>query len=121
MSQKIMIEVRDRKELDEALSLTPDFIMLDNMSTAELRHSRFPEVTQRASHARGVHQLYKAPDRPAGLARPARNLDREPSRAEYVQIAAVAVSGFHLPKGMTLRVPRGAAGWTANRRRGPRK
>ena len=57
-----------------------------------------------ASHAPGVHQLYKAPDRPVGLARPARDLDRKPSRAEYVQITAVAVSGFHLPKGRTLPV-----------------
>ena len=37
MPQKIMVEVRDRAELDEALSLRPDFILLDNMSPAELR------------------------------------------------------------------------------------
>ena len=32
MPQKIMVEVRDLAELDEALSLSPDFILLDNMS-----------------------------------------------------------------------------------------
>jgi nicotinate-nucleotide pyrophosphorylase (carboxylating) len=32
MPQKIMVEVRDLAELDEALSLAPDFILLDNMS-----------------------------------------------------------------------------------------
>lgn len=32
MPQQIMVEVRDLAELDEALSLTPDFILLDNMS-----------------------------------------------------------------------------------------
>lgn len=37
MEQKIMVEVRNRKELDEALSLKPDFILLDNMSTADMR------------------------------------------------------------------------------------
>jgi len=37
MPQKIMVEVRDRAELDEALSLRPDFILLDNMSPSELR------------------------------------------------------------------------------------
>jgi nicotinate-nucleotide pyrophosphorylase (carboxylating) len=39
MPQKIMIEVRDRKELDEALVLDPDFILLDNMSPAQLREA----------------------------------------------------------------------------------
>jgi nicotinate-nucleotide pyrophosphorylase (carboxylating) len=33
MPQKIMVEVRDLAELDEALALAPDFILLDNMST----------------------------------------------------------------------------------------
>jgi nicotinate-nucleotide pyrophosphorylase (carboxylating) len=33
MPQKIMVEVRDLAELDEALTLAPDFILLDNMST----------------------------------------------------------------------------------------
>lgn len=37
MEQKIMVEVRDQRELDEALELAPDFILLDNMSAAELR------------------------------------------------------------------------------------
>lgn len=37
MEQKIMVEVRNQRELDEALELAPDFILLDNMSTAELR------------------------------------------------------------------------------------
>ena len=32
MPQKIMVEVRDLGELDEAVSLQPDFILLDNMS-----------------------------------------------------------------------------------------
>lgn len=35
--QQIMVEVRNEHELDEALALTPDFILLDNMSPAELR------------------------------------------------------------------------------------
>jgi len=35
--QQIMVEVRNGQELDEALALTPDFILLDNMSPAELR------------------------------------------------------------------------------------
>lgn len=37
MPQKIMVEVRNRAELDEALALRPDFILLDNMSPAEMR------------------------------------------------------------------------------------
>jgi len=37
MPEKIMVEVRNRTELDEALALQPDFILLDNMSTAEMR------------------------------------------------------------------------------------
>jgi nicotinate-nucleotide pyrophosphorylase (carboxylating) len=37
--QKIMVEVRDPRELDEALALSPDFILLDNMSPDELRRS----------------------------------------------------------------------------------
>jgi nicotinate-nucleotide pyrophosphorylase (carboxylating) len=39
MSQKVMVEVRDRRELDEALSLLPDFILLDNMNLDELREA----------------------------------------------------------------------------------
>ena len=37
MMQQIMVEVRDTRELDEALALAPDFILLDNMTPAELR------------------------------------------------------------------------------------
>lgn len=37
MPQPLMIEVRDTRELDEALALAPDFILLDNMSTVQLR------------------------------------------------------------------------------------
>jgi nicotinate-nucleotide pyrophosphorylase (carboxylating) len=37
MPQKIMVEVRNSAELDEALSLRPDFILLDNMKPSELR------------------------------------------------------------------------------------
>ena len=37
MPRKIMVEVRDMAELDEALSLRPDFILLDNMTPAQLR------------------------------------------------------------------------------------
>ncbi|MBK5258207.1 MAG: carboxylating nicotinate-nucleotide diphosphorylase [Thermoanaerobaculia bacterium] len=37
MVQKIMVEVRDERELGEALSLDPDFILLDNMNPAQLR------------------------------------------------------------------------------------
>jgi nicotinate-nucleotide pyrophosphorylase (carboxylating) len=36
MPQRIMVEVRDAKELDEALALRPDFILLDNMSIAQM-------------------------------------------------------------------------------------
>jgi nicotinate-nucleotide pyrophosphorylase (carboxylating) len=36
MPQKIMVEVRDTLELDEALALQPDFILLDNMSVAQM-------------------------------------------------------------------------------------
>ncbi len=36
-AQKIMIEVRNAAELDEALAMHPDFILLDNMSPAEMR------------------------------------------------------------------------------------
>lgn len=39
MPQQIMVEVRDMRELDEALTLTPDFILLDNMSVEELREA----------------------------------------------------------------------------------
>jgi nicotinate-nucleotide pyrophosphorylase (carboxylating) len=35
--QKLMVEVRTMNELEEALPLRPDFIMLDNMTNAELR------------------------------------------------------------------------------------
>jgi nicotinate-nucleotide pyrophosphorylase (carboxylating) len=37
MSQKVMVEVRDRRELEDALAMKPDFIMLDNMSNEEMR------------------------------------------------------------------------------------
>ena len=37
MPQSVMVEVRNRAELDEALALRPDFILLDNMTTAEMR------------------------------------------------------------------------------------
>jgi nicotinate-nucleotide pyrophosphorylase (carboxylating) len=36
-SQKIMVEVRNAAELDEALAMHPDFILLDNMSPTEMR------------------------------------------------------------------------------------
>jgi nicotinate-nucleotide pyrophosphorylase (carboxylating) len=35
--QQIMVEVRDTKELDEALATHPDFILLDNMSPQQMR------------------------------------------------------------------------------------
>ena len=35
--QTIMVEVRDAAELDEAVAMHPDFILLDNMSPAEMR------------------------------------------------------------------------------------
>jgi nicotinate-nucleotide pyrophosphorylase (carboxylating) len=37
MPQQVMIEVRDLRELEEALALGPDFILLDNMDPAQLR------------------------------------------------------------------------------------
>ena len=37
--QGIMIEVRDRAELDEALGMRPDFILLDNMSLQQMREA----------------------------------------------------------------------------------
>ena len=37
MPQPVMIEVRDMAELEEALALTPDFILLDNMNPDQLR------------------------------------------------------------------------------------
>lgn len=37
MTQKIMVEVRDEQELDAALKMNPDFILLDNMNTDQLR------------------------------------------------------------------------------------
>lgn len=43
MPQKVMVEVRDERELAEALAMTPDFILLDNMTTDELR--RCVEIT----------------------------------------------------------------------------
>ncbi len=46
MAQPIMVEVRDLRELDEALALHPDFILLDNMSTAVMR-----EAVQRTAGA----------------------------------------------------------------------
>ena len=36
MKQQVMVEVRDMRELDEALALQPDFILLDNMNTGQL-------------------------------------------------------------------------------------
>jgi nicotinate-nucleotide pyrophosphorylase (carboxylating) len=39
MSQKIMVEVRDMRELEEALALGPDFILLDNMNPDQLREA----------------------------------------------------------------------------------
>ncbi len=39
LPQKIMVEVRDMDELGEALALQPDFILLDNMTPAELRRA----------------------------------------------------------------------------------
>ena len=36
MSQKLMVEVRNVEELDEALALGPNFILLDNMTPAEM-------------------------------------------------------------------------------------
>jgi nicotinate-nucleotide pyrophosphorylase (carboxylating) len=39
MPQQIMVEVRDMRELEEALALTPDFILLDNMNTDQLREA----------------------------------------------------------------------------------
>lgn len=37
MPQKIMVEVRDMDELDQALAMSPDFILLDNMTPAQLK------------------------------------------------------------------------------------
>jgi nicotinate-nucleotide pyrophosphorylase (carboxylating) len=37
MPQKVMVEVRSMAELNEALGLAPDYILLDNMSPADLR------------------------------------------------------------------------------------
>ncbi|HEX9982934.1 MAG TPA: carboxylating nicotinate-nucleotide diphosphorylase [Thermoanaerobaculia bacterium] len=37
MTQQVMIEVRDERELDEALTLAPDYILLDNMTPDQLR------------------------------------------------------------------------------------
>jgi len=37
MQQKVMVEVRNETELEEALALKPDFILLDNMSTEQMR------------------------------------------------------------------------------------
>lgn len=39
MAQKIMVEVRNAAELDEAIALRPDFILLDNMSITEMSAS----------------------------------------------------------------------------------
>jgi nicotinate-nucleotide pyrophosphorylase len=35
MPQKMIVEVRDTPELDEALALRPDFILLDKMTVAQ--------------------------------------------------------------------------------------
>jgi nicotinate-nucleotide pyrophosphorylase (carboxylating) len=37
LPQQIMVEVRNEQELQEALALRPDFILLDNMTTDEMR------------------------------------------------------------------------------------
>jgi nicotinate-nucleotide pyrophosphorylase (carboxylating) len=37
MPQQLMVEVRDLAELDEALALAPDFILLDNMALDTMR------------------------------------------------------------------------------------
>jgi nicotinate-nucleotide pyrophosphorylase (carboxylating) len=39
MPQKIMVEVRDMAELDDALPLQPEFILLDNMTPAAMREA----------------------------------------------------------------------------------
>ena len=39
MPQPIMVEVRDMRELDEALAQNPDFILLDNMNLDQLREA----------------------------------------------------------------------------------
>jgi len=39
MPQKIMVEVRDMRELDEALAESPEFILLDNMTPAQIREA----------------------------------------------------------------------------------
>lgn len=39
LPQQVMVEVRDLAELDEALALGPDFILLDNMSNAMMREA----------------------------------------------------------------------------------
>jgi nicotinate-nucleotide pyrophosphorylase (carboxylating) len=36
-TQQVMVEVRDARELDEALAASPDFILLDNMTNEEMR------------------------------------------------------------------------------------
>lgn len=38
-TEKLMIEVRDMRELDEALAQSPDFILLDNMNPDQLREA----------------------------------------------------------------------------------
>jgi nicotinate-nucleotide pyrophosphorylase (carboxylating) len=39
LPQKIMVEVRGMAELDEALAMQPDFILLDNMSPVQMREA----------------------------------------------------------------------------------
>jgi nicotinate-nucleotide pyrophosphorylase (carboxylating) len=39
LPRKLMVEVRDRRELEEALALRPDYILLDNMTPAQLREA----------------------------------------------------------------------------------
>jgi len=39
MPQPLMVEVRDMEELNEALALAPDFILLDNMGVDQLREA----------------------------------------------------------------------------------
>jgi len=46
LPQKIMVEVRNAAELEQALAMRPDFILLDNMTPAQMR-----EAVQRVAGA----------------------------------------------------------------------
>jgi len=70
MPQPLMVEVRNLAELDEALSLGPDFILLDNMSTAEMRLA-----VQRNADRAGGPAGDRAVDRPVDRA-----VDRPPDQ-----------------------------------------